>query len=266
MGVTDPQRERSTMTDPDETVQDEAPIELAEPISRAREAARSLRARPGYRLIEESELAERIAARLRLADSAAPALATRLAQTIYAEALYQACGAKDSFLQDRAYEELGDYLYRVAYNLVRGRGGPIDLAEEATQEALIKIHGALSSVAHPGAFLAFSLKTLCRECGPLLKVAIDQGRCVPLDPALDLPDRKVAPPVILELRDCLVAAIGRLPNPDWQAIITLQHFVGADDGEIAATLGKRRANVQVMRHRALLHLRNDIELAQCLQR
>ncbi len=81
----------------------------------------------------------------------------------YALTLYDACrpraGAEHLSRLRRGYEELGRYLYDIAYHKCSGRSQG---AEDATQKALLDIYRALSNdqCRAPGAFLAFSINKL----------------------------------------------------------------------------------------------------------
>ena len=64
-----------------------------------------------------------------------------------------------------------------------------------------------------------------------------------------------------DMRDCIRAEIGRLPESS-QAVLILGELGGLTDEEVARTLGISRANAKVRLHRARAQLRKIIE-ARC---
>ena len=132
--------------------------------------ARHFQRRPGYRLLHESELAARLLARARklaagrhqsaggpLSDQVA-----RLVQTVYAEALCQACRSEDACEQNRGYAELGAYLHRLAHHALQTQSGPLHLAEDCAQEALQQVWQHIDGCREPGAFLRWAAVIVMR--------------------------------------------------------------------------------------------------------
>ncbi|MDI7275405.1 MAG: sigma factor [Anaerolineae bacterium] len=132
--------------------------------------ARHFQRRPGYRLLHESELAARLLVRARklaagqqrtaggpLSDQVA-----RLVQTVYAEALCQACRSENIHEQNRGYAELGAYLHRLAYHALKTQSAPLHLAEDCAQEALQQVWQHVDDCREPGAFLRWAAVIVMR--------------------------------------------------------------------------------------------------------
>ncbi len=83
--------------------------------------------------------------------------------------LYRACGSHDAEQQTTGYQQLWEYLYRVAYQVVRDQEEAPDMAEDCTQKALIKIHDRLDDCRDPKAFKAWSRRIVSH-------IAIDELR------------------------------------------------------------------------------------------
>ena len=132
--------------------------------------AREEQRRPGYRLPPQEELAARLQARARRLAPAPQGAGqaglreqlARLAQTVCAESLCQACRSQDPHEQNRGYAELGAYLYRLAYNALKTEGRPVHLAEDYTQEALQRVWQHIDDCRQPGAFLRWAAVILMR--------------------------------------------------------------------------------------------------------
>jgi hypothetical protein len=81
-----------------------------------------------------------------------PAQTKRQAIHQYSIVLYEACRqAKNSERRERAYTELHRYLYRAAYNRRR------ELADDATQRALLLVYEQIDRCQSPGTFLKFAI-------------------------------------------------------------------------------------------------------------
>lgn len=215
-------------------------------------------------------------------------------------ALYEACRTSGA-AQAEAYHNLGRYLYQVAFNLVRSRPQLHDLAEEATQEALITIWQSLDSLEDPDRFMAWCARVVinkvydaCRKLGvglgseqaPASEAAqLARRRRVPINrlDSLDLAAETGAPlPGVAEslpqaspdaqyaqreLLDVLAERIGAHPGLSRQAkTVLVRGFLNDwDDNTLATYLKTTRSNVHTIRSRALTHLREDEEFCRLLQ-
>lgn len=68
------------------------------------------------------------------------------------EALYWACGSQDTAVQEGAYRQLWEYLFRVAYQLALRQADGAALAQDCAQQALVRIHEQRHNCAEPKAF------------------------------------------------------------------------------------------------------------------
>ena len=78
--------------------------------------------------------------------------------------LYAQCNSDDVALQAAAYKTLWDYLYRVALHLVRDQPDAEMLAQDCSQDALIRIHARLAECRQPEAFRAWSKRIVTNLC------------------------------------------------------------------------------------------------------
>ena len=179
----------------------------------------------------------------------------RVATHHYSIAMYNACrGGEGPERRERGYLELHRYLYRAAYNKWP------QIAEDATQAALLKVLEQIDRCRHPGTFLAFALYKLwgafktqapSKDDDELLETIVEivsEGEAA--DPEVHL-DRQ-------ELWQELLGAIRRLPNERQQKAILLKYCAGLSDSEIAEQLETSVGNVGVLRHRGIVcGLRRD---------
>ena len=115
-------------------------------------AADEIVARHNWRLVDRLELARRGAEHVRAGDADTARRGVILA---YSRALHRACSGVDGpGPQHSGYVELHRYLYEAA------RWRYADVAEEATQGALVRIYADFTRCSQPGAFLAFALHHL----------------------------------------------------------------------------------------------------------
>lgn len=115
---------------------------------RCRAAVDGLRARYDWQVLTRSEFVARTLETLQAGLATDP---VRAAIGAYSAALYAACAqSADAARQQRAYTELGRYLYdqaRVRYP---------DICDDITQSALLRVFAALDRCRSPIAFLAFA--------------------------------------------------------------------------------------------------------------
>lgn len=122
-----------------------------------------LMARYDWRLLEEDDFVRVVLERAQAEGLCTEPAIARVAKNEYALVLYDACHPRRNPghlpRHQRGYEELGRYLYDIAYHR---RPGRIQDAEDATQRALLDIHQALQDdkCRKPGAFLAFCIGRL----------------------------------------------------------------------------------------------------------
>jgi RNA polymerase sigma factor (sigma-70 family) len=258
-------------------------------------AVKGLRNRPGYAAIDELEFVMRLYARA-CTDLSSPLTpnvegelqeqVSRLAKGVYSEALYHTWCSKKLEEQQRACQEMGDYLYCIAYNYLRKRKCPSGLMEqlgqECTQQTLLQIHRYINNVKNAQNFMGYAIKILNRVCYHVLQNAVTQGEwgklreCNPTsgsESRSDFPlglakqiDASLLESILSasEVLDCLMQAVQRFSNPDWQKVLILGFFSEYDDKQIAATIGISLGNVQTIRHRAIKQLRDDAGLRDCL--
>jgi RNA polymerase sigma factor (sigma-70 family) len=205
----------------------------------------------GWLLLGEDDLLDLL---LRSPQSpGSPADLERLVKGHYIRALYEACRqTADPERCEQGYRELSRYLYRAASNRWP------DMAEDITQQALLLVYQQIDRCHEPTTFLAFALNKL--------RGVVSQNRRFASPGSSWEEAQQVADPDLVasdetqqekqEQLEVLLDAIQRLPNKQQQPII-LKFFEGLSDEEISKRLGLTVSNVRVLRHRALLQLRED---------
>ena len=262
-------------------------------------ALRLLMDRPGYGLLREGDrqIEARVIQRLfvhpechRLAslgpddDEQQKSLrkaATLVTQHVYSQVLYDAITATRRPVQQEAYQELGRYFHQIAFNYFRQRhysgSRAQEAAEDCAQEALLRVHQNSKQVREPGSFLGWARVILVHLCAHVLRDDIETPEVSEAD--LVAPDREdeavssflesiLATDAIaaVDLRDCCIQALMRLPGSNYRQVMILTYIGGFDDDEIAHILGMTKPNVQQYRSRALRrYLRADAELRACLE-
>jgi RNA polymerase sigma factor (sigma-70 family) len=214
------------------------------------------------------------------------------------QTLYAQCRQEGTSAQATAFQELGVYLYRVAFHLVRGRPELHDLAEECTQEALLTIWRSLDTCQQPERFLSWATRIVInklrdefRRLGLASVPAAAAGaattqaprrRRVPLAQLESLSANEETPLLDLlvgqevaaaeryeqaETRHLLLQGIAR--HPDLSAaskLVLLRGFLeDRDDGDLARDLHTSRSNVHTIRCRDLAALRRDAAFVQRLR-
>jgi RNA polymerase sigma factor (sigma-70 family) len=238
--------------------------------------------RPGYGLLSGEEFAARILARLdRLSRTGLLAEADRQremfilssAKAEYSQALHEGWRSPEESLRNRACEELGRYLYRIAYNYVLQKSCPAvlaaELAEDCTQQSLLQIHQYIEGVRDPQRFLGYAIRVTNGVCSRQVAKSAKSGEWEKAVRPEDGEDPEWEPAVgdstaSLEWMDCLMKAVEALVNPDWRNVLILGFFSALEDAEIAQSLKTTTGNVQVMRHRAIEKLRKSEALRECL--
>jgi len=211
--------------------------------------------------------------------------------------LYARCRQEGTSAQATAFQELGAYLYRVAFHLVRGRPELHPLAEECTQEALLTIWRSLDTCQQPERFLSWATRIVINKLrDEFRRLGLVGAPAAEGAPAAQAPRRRRVPLAQLEslsaneetpLLDLLVgqevAAAERYEqaetrhlllqgiarHPDLSAaskLVLLRGFLeDRDDGDLAGDLHTSRSNVHTIRCRDLAALRRDAAFVQKLR-
>jgi len=213
------------------------------------------------------------------------------------QTLYARCRQEGTAAQAAAFQELGAYLYRVAFHLVRGRPELHALAEECTQEALLTIWRSLDTCQQPERFLSWATRIVINKlrdefrrlglasapaAGGAPAAQAPRRRRVPLAQLESLSANEEAPLLDLlvgqeveaaeryaqaETRHLLLQGIAR--HPDLSAaskLVLLRGFLeDRDDGDLARDLHTSRSNVHTIRCRDLAALRRDAAFVQRLR-
>lgn len=138
-------------------------------------------------------------------------------------------------------------LLGTAYLMVRDRG----LAEDALQEALVKVWKHLPSLRLNGSLKAWLLRILVNEVKQQFRKRYVQT--LPLEKAPEMagdPDEVEAKLVRQEEYQFLRQALGMLP-PDQKETIVLRYYSGLTVPEIAAVMGQREGTVKSRLSRTL---------------
>ena len=147
---------------------------------------------------------------------------------------------------------LGSRLFAVAHRILRD----IQLAEDATQQALLTIWRDLPTLRDPARFDAWSYRVLVRACyaeGRKTRRWATNLRSLPADePAIgeDLD--------LVFDRDQLERGFRRL-SVDHRAVVVLHHYLEMPIDEIATTLGVPSGTVRSRLHHAMRGLRSALE-------
>jgi len=222
--------------------------------SACRHLVRALIQKHDWALLNEVDLVEAVLA------SAEPAAASiDLEKKIFQEytlTLYQACRqASDPARRERGYYELSRFLYRAAHNRWP------ELAQDATQRALLLVYQQIERCHEPAAFLAFALNKLRQAFTEEQRAGRKNSFQPPQDnqPNLDK-EEQIDLEIDLHRRDGqqrLLAALAYLPNKRQQQAIFLKFFGSLSDEEIAARLEVTAAYVRKLRYDGLTRLRQD---------
>jgi DNA-directed RNA polymerase specialized sigma24 family protein len=233
-----------------------------------RAVAAELAVRYGWQLLAADELARRAARHLAAGLGRGPAEAVLGA---YCVALHAACaGAEGAPARERAFGELGDYLYSLA--CLRRRDLSDEQCEEATQGALERVVRTISQCRQPVAFLAFAAQHLLdsarqvRRQARAAAVSLEQSRDVGEDGAVFwLAGAGPDPAELVEAEQRLVAISQLLdeflrdhPRATRQVgVLRLALLDDLDDTAIGARLGLRLGSVYTARSRIQQALRAE---------
>jgi RNA polymerase sigma-70 factor, ECF subfamily len=147
---------------------------------------------------------------------------------------------------------VGNGLVAVAHRILRD----VDLAKDATQQALLSIWRDLPQLRDPAKFEAWAYRVLVRQCyGEIRRARTirSAGNLV----ALDAPDPADAHDDIHD-RDQLERAFRRL-SPDHRAVVVLHYYLDLSVDEIAETLELSAGTVKSRIHHAMRGLRAAID-------
>lgn len=123
----------------------------------------------------------------------------------------------------------GGRLQAVAHRILRD----FDLADDATQQALLKIWKSLPRLRDPDRFEAWSYQILVRSC---YAEARRSGHWIPSLRLLDADEPTDDPSVSIADRDQLERAFRSL-SVDHRAVVVLHHYLDMPIAEVADALG-----------------------------
>jgi RNA polymerase sigma-70 factor, ECF subfamily len=146
---------------------------------------------------------------------------------------------------------VGDRLHAVSHRILRD----IDLAEDATQQALLAIWRDLPQLRDPARFDAWSYRVLVNAC---YAQARSERRWSPLLPVLDTDHGAGDPQLSVADRDQLERGFRRLP-PDQRAVFVFRHYLGLTEPEIATQLELPLGTVKSRLHYARISMRAALE-------
>jgi RNA polymerase sigma factor (sigma-70 family) len=229
-------------------------------------AARQLIQRHGWGLLPPDALARRAEEHLRAGLGRGPVEAVIGA---YCVALYAACsGTQGPERRERAFVELGDYLYSVS--CLRFRDLTEEQRQDATQGALERLVHAVDQCRQPIAFLAFAAQHLLDRANAIRRqsqrpvVSLDRDHAASARHAVAA--SSAADPELAAIAAERQAAISRLldeflsehPRAVQQVdVLRLELLSGLDDAAIGAQLGLRPGSVQSARSRLRRALRTE---------
>ena len=146
---------------------------------------------------------------------------------------------------------VGNGLLAVAHRILRD----VDLAKDATQQALLQIWRDLPQLRDPARFEAWSYRVLVRTCyseGRRSRALSSAPRLV----AFDAPDATDALSEVHD-RDQLERAFRRL-SVEHRAVVVLHYYLDLSIDEIAETLGIPVGTVASRRHVAVARLKERL--------
>jgi RNA polymerase sigma-70 factor (ECF subfamily) len=146
----------------------------------------------------------------------------------------------------------GDRLHAVAHRILRD----IDLAEDATQQALLTVWRDLPQLRDPARFDAWSYRLLVRACYAEARRTRRWAPNLRLLPA-DEPSDTDGPGAVVD-RDQLERGFRRL-SIDHRAVVVLHHYLDMPLDEVAETLGVPVGTVRSRLHHAMRGLRAALE-------
>ena len=146
----------------------------------------------------------------------------------------------------------GDRLHAVAHRILRD----IDLAEDATQQALLSIWRDLPTLRDPARFDAWSYRLLVRACYAEGRRERRGGAVVRVLPDID-PAAQGELESIVD-RDQLERAFRRL-SIDHRAVVVLHHYLDLTLDEVADVIGVPVGTIRSRLHHAMRGLRAALD-------
>ena len=146
----------------------------------------------------------------------------------------------------------GDRLHAVAHRILRD----IDLAEDATQQALLNVWRDLPQLRDPARFDAWSYRLLVRACYAEARRTRRWAPNLRLLPA-DEPMGADGTSLVID-RDQLERGFRRL-SIDHRAVVVLHHYLDLPLSEVAEALGVPEGTVRSRLHHAMRGLRAALD-------
>ncbi len=146
----------------------------------------------------------------------------------------------------------GDRLHAVAHRILRD----IDLAEDATQQALVNVWRDLPQLRDPARFDAWSYRLLVRACYAEARRRRRWAPNLRLLPA-DEPTSTDGSTLVVD-RDQLERGFRRLSS-EHRAVVVLHHYLDMPLDEVAETLGVPVGTVRSRLHHAMRGLRAALD-------
>jgi RNA polymerase sigma-70 factor (ECF subfamily) len=147
---------------------------------------------------------------------------------------------------------VGDRLHAVAHRILRD----IDLAEDATQQALLNVWRDLPQLRDPARFDAWSYRLLVRACYAEARRTRPWAPNLRLLPA-DEPTAADGTSSVVD-RDQLERGFRRL-SIDHRAVVVLHHYLDLPLSEVASALGVPEGTVRSRLHYAMRGLRAALD-------
>jgi RNA polymerase sigma-70 factor, ECF subfamily len=146
---------------------------------------------------------------------------------------------------------VGDRLHAVAHRILRDT----DLAEDATQQALLNVWRDLPQLRDPARFDAWSYRLLVRACYAEARRTRSASnlRLLPADEPMGADGMSL----VID-RDQLERGFRRL-SIDHRAVVVLHHYLDLPLSEVAETLGVPEGTVRSRLHHAMRGLRAALD-------
>ncbi|HUP49344.1 MAG TPA: RNA polymerase sigma factor [Thermoanaerobaculia bacterium] len=150
--------------------------------------------------------------------------------------LAAACARGDSLVFEEIYRRFGDRMKSIAYNHL----GSVADAEDALQEAFLKVHRAAATYSGEAAFSTWMYRILVNTCYDLLRKRKRRGEEEPID-EVALKGERTAAAVDELKRIALRKLLDRLPEQR-RTVFTLFEIEGLSHAEIGQVLNITEGN------------------------